>query len=213
VIALARGLLVERIMFEGLTFGSGQSPMEIPRAGDDEIVVIFTAYHIHTQTYNGIEIDQNYLFASVFYDLVVKGDTFPGLETAVKQGYQADYETDPIEMTTPSIGDYNGPFPIGEFDDAVIAYLRSCFGEQGEVISVNRGWESGLINCRIERTSDPVILKIPRANEPCGGWLLGDITRLRKPHTTPASGTTPLGEVRDAQAPLTSPAQRLDRND
>ena len=197
--------------FRDITFVRPPADLVIPPTKGNEIVVIFTAFDLHTQTYKGSAIAEDYMCATVFYDLVFQGKPYTGLETAVKQS-QVSYENDPIELTTPATGGYNGPFPIEQFDDAVIAYFRARFGIRGDTIQFAPGWDSRFTNCRFEYRSDPIVLQIPAKDEPCGGWLFDLAPRWRKPHEKPASGVTPLGEVRKTNTPSQSAAERLNRD-
>ena len=51
-----------------------------------------------------------------------------GSHASVRQ-FAVSYETDPIEFTAPETGGYKGPFPIDEFDDAIIEYTARKSGD------------------------------------------------------------------------------------
>jgi hypothetical protein len=176
------------------------------------ITIHFKGFIIKSLAYKTSDPDNDHLISEIYYDLVFADQIYRDLHTTIKQCFQMEYDTDPIELTTPDTGGYRGPFPLEEFDDALIVYHRFWVGPEGRAVKLlgnNR-----VADCGFYPPSEPVVLVVPDEQaESCGGWLLDGILRWRRPHQPPQKreGLTPIGEQPEpASLPST---ESLKRND
>jgi hypothetical protein len=176
----------------------------------ESFIVCLKSGVINELSYRNDNPEHDRLTATVIYDLFVDGRWDLDLRSQVRQ-FGANYETDPIMLSTPDPGRYKGPFPVDEFDDAVIRFFRDNVGEQAKLLNLDGNFELADIGFT-SPVSLAIVLPIRKSDEPCGGWLLDGIPRWRKPHERP-SAMTPLGEAGGPASQPEPSAESLKRND
>jgi hypothetical protein len=174
-----------------------------------ELIVCFKGFEIEDLNYESGDVERDCLAATVIYDLFVNGEWQLDLRTDVRQ-FGMSYEEDPIMLTTPSTGNYKGPFPIMEFDDTVIEFFRFNLGEEGHHWKIQPSMK--IHNIAFRPTGWTWVLQVPDNGDRCGGWLLDGVRRWRKRGEKPR-GLTPIGEVKNPDGPPKSSTERLDGND
>ena len=159
-----------------------------------QMLVYLKSWEIEKPVYGSADVEKDCVISTVSYDLFVSGEWQVDLRTNLRQ-FGVNYDSDPIELTTPDTGRYRGPFPVNLFDDAVLAFYRSSVGGYGKETKPPGGMI--IQDFGFRPTPATIAMPIPQTAEPCGGWLLDGIRRWRKPGEPPAR-TSPIGEMRHA---------------
>jgi hypothetical protein len=163
------------------------------RANPKKLYILFKSCIINSQKYKSSNPDDNHMFSVIIFDMLVNGIVYQNLYADVRQSYQSDFEQDPIELTYPRGGAYQGPFPTEPFNDAVEAYYHSLVGQRGSSFGLEGVSNVHMTNNALHIIHGPVALDIPDQPEPLGAWILDNLTGWMS-HNQQSSGTTPLGE-------------------
>lgn len=164
----------------------GTMPVPATQPRPDQILVVFQRFIIRSQSYMNEDNNENYMISTVFYDLTVHGQTYSDLQVDVRQEPQSDYDTDPIEFSKPNKGGYKGLFPLYDFDDALIEYMRSVMGPNGTLLRYENIPKNGrgVYHANVTFTErKEAILTIPPDERSSGAWELDNLETWRTPRS------------------------------
>lgn len=195
--------------------GGWAGPPTRSAAARPTMTVYFKSFGVHSLTIDEANPSTNEMRAVVVFDMETGGQRYTDLEIDAKLGDHSDYESDPIEFTTPRGGGYEGRFPIHSLLDATAIYYRGMVGHIGQIIrrhTSNRVLRAGGVS--FVAPVMPVVLDMPEVEEEAtGGWLLdGPSGWMRRRRSTKKS-VTPLGQVQHPADRVPASAENLDRQE